>query len=206
MIADTLLKTYPIISDQVEPQELRVVLAELESLLANGRHGSIVEFGCYIGSTSVFVQRLLTNYNSDSTYHVFDSFEGLPEKTLYDASPVGEQFKAGELLASKKQFIATMKRAGMPVPTIHKGWFSDLTPADVPTGIMFAFLDGDYYESITTSLRLIQDKLTEDAVIIVDDYANEALPGAARAVDEWIRHQGRYTLRTQSSLAVIRKK
>jgi hypothetical protein len=40
------------------------------------------------------------------------------------------------------------------------------------------------------------------AIIVVDDYANEALPGVARAVDEWLRiHGGK--LRVEASLAII---
>lgn len=206
MITDTLLKTYPIISDQIEPRELRVVLTELEALLQANTPGSIVEFGCYIGSTSVFIKRLLTEYNSSNPYHVFDSFEGLPEKSFQDTSPLGEQFKVGELLATKKQFITNLKKAGMSLPVIHKGWFDELPEVEVPEGIMFAFLDGDYYKSIQASLRLIEDKLSEHAVIIVDDYSNEALPGAARAVDEWIRQNGEYTHQVHASLAVLHRK
>ena len=202
MITDQLLKAHPIISEQIEPRELRVVLTELERLLAGGRLGNVVEFGCYIGSTSVFIQRLLTSHNSSNEYHVFDSFEGLPEKSAPDLSPAGEQFRAGELHATKKAFITTMKKAGLPFPVIHKGWFSALSSADVPSDIMFAFLDGDYYQSIKDSLRLITPKLQPGAVVVIDDYANEALPGAARAVDEWWRtHGGK--LRIEASLAVI---
>lgn len=202
MITDELIKAHPIISEQVEPRELRVVLMELERLLAAHKHGNVVEFGCYIGSTALFIQRLLTYYNSSDEYHVFDSFEGLPEKSQQDASPAGEQFKSGELLATKKQFITNFKKASLRLPVIHKGWFNQLAMSDVPREIAFAFLDGDYYESIRDSLRLIEDNLITGAVIVVDDYANEALPGAARAVDEWLlRHPGE--LRVEASLAII---
>lgn len=202
MIASDLIKKYTIISDQVEPGELSVVLSQLESILVAGGVGSIVEFGCYIGSTSLFIQRILSQYNSSNTYHVFDSFEGLPEKAVQDYSAAGEQFRRGELLATKKQFVTNFRKAGLSLPVVHKAWFSQLGSADVPDDIIFAFLDGDYYDSIMDSLRLITPKLAPNAVIVVDDYANEALPGAARAVDEWLMtHQRR--IKVQSSLAVL---
>ena len=72
----------------------------------------------------------------------------------------------------------------------------------MPEIISFAFLDGDYYESIQDSFRLIENKLTPGAVIVVDDYANEALPGAALAVDEWVRSRG-LRVRVEASLALI---
>ena len=72
----------------------------------------------------------------------------------------------------------------------------------MPEQIAFAFLDGDYYASIRDSLALVWPRLTPGAVIIVDDYANEKLPGAARAVDEWLAtHPAQ--LRVQASLAIL---
>ena len=89
---------------------------------------------------------------------------------------------------------------------VHKAWFDELTPQDVPEDIMFAFLDGDYYQSIMDSLRLVAPKLTPDAVLVVDDYANEALPGAARAADAWLQTHPRFRYRVEASLAVMTAK
>ncbi|NCU37614.1 hypothetical protein EOL96_00930 [Candidatus Saccharibacteria bacterium] len=203
MKTDILLSSCPIISDQVDARELKVLLYELESQLQRGMSGSVVEFGCYVGTTSLFIRRLLDAYNSTAEYHVYDSFEGLPEKSAIDESCLGRQFKAGELLARKKDLVGNFKKANLHSPVIHKNWFNQLESADTPQSISFAFLDGDYYESIRDSLRHITHKLTESAVIIVDDYANEALPGVARAVDEW-RRLYPHRLRIQASLAVIK--
>ncbi|QHU93339.1 hypothetical protein GWK77_04205 [Candidatus Saccharibacteria bacterium oral taxon 488] len=203
-IADQLLAKYPIISDQVDAKELGVLLRELEMVLRSGMAGNIVEFGCYVGTTSLFIRRLLDAYNFTGEFHVYDSFMGLPEKTQADSSTAGEQFKAGELLAPRKTFIQNFKKAGLKMPTIHKGWFADSTPEDVPESIIFAFFDGDFYESIIDSFRVCDGKFQKTATIIVDDYANEALPGAARAVDEWLRcHPAQVTV--ESSLAIIRQ-
>ncbi len=89
---------------------------------------------------------------------------------------------------------------------VKKAWFADLGPADLPGKIAFAFLDGDYYESIRDSLRLIERKLSPGAVIVVDDYQSEALPGVAKAVDEWLGtgYSKVLKLRVERSLAVIR--
>mgnify|MGYP001669737403 FL=1 len=173
-------------------------------VLRSGGRGSVVEFGCYVGTTSLFIRRLLDAYNFAGEFHVYDSFAGLPEKTSQDNSAVGEQFKAGELLASRKNFINNFKKTDLRMPTIHKAWFSDLTPEDVPENIMFAFFDGDFYESIADSFRVCEDKFGEGTVVVIDDYANEALPGAQRAVDDWCRRCGRGIDRVEASLAIIR--
>lgn len=178
------------------------MLAALEKLLAAGRRGAIVEFGCYIGTTSLFIRRLLDQYAVEGSFHVYDSFAGLPDKTSQDISVAGEQFQKGQLAATKKQFLQQFYRAHLKAPIVHKAWFGDLTASDVPDGVIFAFLDGDYYQSIRDSLQLITPKLAPGAVIIVDDYAHEALPGAARAVDEWCRGRN-VTLSVEASLAII---
>lgn len=94
-------------------------------------------------------------------------------------------------------------KARVKLPTVHKSWFSDIESHQVPENISFAFLDGDYYGSIKDSLRLITPKLSEHAIIVVDDYANEALPGAAKAVNEWLSLNP-HNLRVEKSLAIIR--
>lgn len=203
MDLDNMLYKYSLASDQVDKREIALVLRSAEEALRKTGDGDVVEFGCYVGTTSLFISRLLTIQKSTREFHVYDSFEGLPEKQAQDQSRAGDQFVAGELLATKKQFITNYKKAGLPLPRIHKGWFNELTTNDIPKKIAFAFLDGDYYESIATSLQLVWPRLAPGAIIVVDDYANEALPGAAKAVDEWLRfHPAK--LRVEHSLAVIK--
>lgn len=199
---ESLIAKYGIISNQVDPRELSVILRELSDVLEQQIPGAIVEFGCYTGTTSLYLRRVIDMIDASRELHVYDSFAGLPEKTAEDSSPAGEQFKAGELSASKKEFITNFKKAGLRLPYIHKGWFKDTRSSDVPEQISFAFLDGDYYESIMDPLKLIGPRLSRGAVIIIDDYMNEALPGAAIATDEWLRaHPAR--MNTVHSLAVI---
>lgn len=202
MKTDELLKKYPIISDQVDVRELRALLVSLEAHLQRGDTGAIVEFGCYVGTTSLFIRRLLDAYKSTAEFHVYDSFVGLPAKTREDESPLGVQFVEGELFATKRQFYENFKKAGLTAPIVHKAWFHDVSPDDVPDNVFFVFLDGDYYESIKDSLRVTVPHLKQQATIVVDDYANEALPGAARATDEWLRGRP-HAKQIQASLAII---
>lgn len=189
-----------LLSDQVNAAEIAVIVRELQKVIDGGVNGDVVEFGCYIGTTSVFIAKELVKTNKQ--FYVYDSFEGLPEKSVKDTSAIGGQFKAGELIASKKQFIINMKKSGVPMPIIKKAWFCELTQSDIPPKIAFAFLDGDYYDSITDSFKAIEHNLSPGAIIIVDDYGNDSLPGARKAVDEWlIKHPSKF--RIEQSLAII---
>lgn len=166
---------------------------------------AVVEFGCYVGTTSVFLQRMLAESAPAWTLHVYDSFAGLPQKSAADASVAGDQFRIGELTASKATLIANFRRAGLRLPIIHKAWFSNLTGADIPNHIAFAFLDGDYYQSIMDSLVLITPKLSPGAVIVVDDYQSSALPGATKAVDDWLRMHPSWYVRHEQTLAILKQ-
>lgn len=199
MNTQELLTKYPLISDQVDKDQLAVILGELEKVLLK-LDGAIVEFGCYIGTTSLFIRRLLDACGDSREFHAYDSFEGLPFKNREDESRAGEQFKAGELAVSKKQFLREFQKAALSPPVTHKGWFSSLTPDDVPDQIAFAFLDGDFYASIHDSLKLVLSKLQQHGVIVIDDYAREALPGAAKAVHEFFRPD---QIQTNHNLGII---
>jgi O-methyltransferase len=195
-----LLARYSLVSNQVSRDQLTVILGELEKCLEGNQSGAVVEFGCYVGTTSLFIRRLLDERGDGREFHVYDSFEGLPRKTAADESGAGEQFRAGELAVSKKQFHQQFQKAGLRPPTVHKGWFGDLSATDVPSKIAFAFLDGDFYESIRDSLQLVLPHMQQGGAIVIDDYAREALPGAARAVHELLP---RKTIRTQHNLGIV---
>ena len=168
-------------NDQVSKKETEKILE-----IARGQlmvPGDFVELGCYKGDTSLLLADILKG--TDKKLYIYDSFEGLPEKTSEDESVAGENFKGGELFVTKREVKERFLRANLSVPVIRKAWFNELTDADLPQEISFAFLDGDFYESIRDSLKLIENKMADGGKIIVHDYSNPALPGVARAVDEW---------------------
>ena len=196
-------------NDQVSEGETRRILELARGCLEVP--GDFVEFGCYKGDTSLLLAELLVEKSVDKGVDslgksggkgvekcedgksldsakklwIYDSFEGLPEKGSFDESVLGVDFKGGELFVTKREVKQRFLRAGLPVPVIKKGWFADLADDDLPEKIAFAFLDGDFYESIRDSLRLVAPRMSEGGVIVVHDYTNPALPGVKRAVEEW---------------------
>ncbi len=206
-----LIKSYPLLSEQMTKPRLSVILRTLsETLSLPGNNGDIVEFGCYSGTTSVFIRRLLDSMNTPGqiirTFHVYDSFSGLPAKSIKDASVIGTAFQAGELTATKRQLIKNFKQAGLKLPVVHKGWFSDLGETDLPPEIAFAFLDGDFYDSIMASLELVWPRLNFQGLVVVDDYNRDQLPGVTRAINDFFGANNQSPiLRHEQNLALIRK-
>ena len=199
-----IIQRYPLLSEQMTPQRLSVILNSLETVLRAGVVGDIVELGCYIGTTSIFLRRLMDTAGNDKRQlHVYDSFQGLPAKTIQDASVAGTAFKAGELRASTHELRRNFRRNNLIQPVIHKAWFADLSQRDLPEAIAFAFLDSDFYQSITVSLQLVWPKLTAYGTIVIDDYNRPGLPGVTRAVMDFFPNEVR--IRQQNNLAVITK-
>ena len=171
-------------NDQVSEKETAKILKLARECLEI--EGDYVEMGCYKGDTSLLLAGIIFSGPRRSRLYIYDSFEGLPEKTESDESALGVDFKKGELVITKREVKQRFLKAGLPVPVIKKAWFSDLKPEDLPEKIAFAFLDGDFYESIKCSLKLVVTKMVKGGVLIVHDYTNPALPGVRKAVDEWI--------------------
>jgi O-methyltransferase len=177
-----------IVSDQIDKEGLSLVWDSLRSVIDRDIPGDIVEFGCYVGTTSLVIRKLLDDHQSSlREFHVYDSFDGLPEKAEQDTSAGGVDFRAGKLWARKRDFIHEFRRAGLRTPIIHKGWFNELTANDVPEHIAFAFLDGDFYASIIDSLRLVWPRMAAGGRLVVDDYQREALPGVSRALHDFFQ-------------------
>ena len=183
-------------NDQVSQEETEKILELARKSLVSP--GDFVELGCYKGDTSLLLAEIIKD--TDHILYIYDSFEGLPEKTEKDQSALGENFKAKELFVTKREVKERFLRAGYKLPVIKKAWFNELKEADLPERIAFAFLDGDFYESIRDSLRLIEKKI--NGIIIVHDYLNPALPGVKRAVDEWLINKQVKTETFQSMIII----
>lgn len=195
---------YRIISDQIDKEGLRVVCDNLQSVIDKGIPGAVVEFGCYAGTTSLFMRRILdkSEQSNKREFHVYDSFAGLPPKRTQDISAAGVDFEAGKLYATKKELIRQFQSAGLRSPTIHKAWFNELTAQDVPAPIAFAFLDGDFYDSILSGLRLVAPHMSKSGRILIDDYKREALPGVERAINDFF-HNKPLSLSSTQGIAII---
>ena len=197
-------------NDQVSEDETRKILELARKCLEV--EGDYVELGCYRGDTSLMLAEILREYNVGiveksvekpaKKLWIYDSFEGLPEKTEKDQSALGEDFKAKELFVTKREVKERFLRAGYKLPVIKKAWFNELEGQDLPDKIAFAFLDGDFYESIRDSLKLIDKKMTKNGIIVIHDYLNPALPGVKRAVDEWLTNKQVKTETFQSMIII----
>lgn len=140
--------------------------------------GDIVEFGCNRGRTAALMAAI-----SKKKLWLYDSFQGLPPKSEHDITVEG--LEPGALPATPEDVLSYFKEQGLPEPAIIAKWFKDVIPDDLPDLISFAHLDGDYYDSIMDSLKLVYPRLSKGGICLIHDYGVESLQGVEVAVRDY---------------------
>jgi O-methyltransferase len=184
----------PFLSGRMTNVEQRMNMFHLvDQVLAYGVEGDFVELGCNSGQSSVLISKVMQHYNSDKKLYVYDSFEGLPPLHEVD----GSAYYQGQLKTTEDVLRYNFKQHNLPLPEIHRGWFSDTLPNGLPEKTAFAYLDGDLYDSILVSLEHVYPRLTKGAICLVDDYNDPSinpvgwnkLPGVKKACDEYLSNK-----------------
>ncbi|MDB5266923.1 MAG: hypothetical protein JWN89_738 [Parcubacteria group bacterium] len=155
--------------------------------------GSVVECGVWRGGMSAGLAELL---GSGRSYHLFDSFEGLPPAQEVDgqAAKAWQSDKNSPIYFDNCKAEMTfaenaMRMSGAKNVRIIKGWFNETLPnftSDEPIAILR--LDGDWYESTRTCLENLYPRVAKGGAVIIDDY--DTWEGCRKAVEEYRKGQG----------------
>lgn len=168
--------------DQVEN-----LVLYLNDVIENNIDGDVVEFGCYVGESSKYLMKTLLENSSDKKLYVYDSFEGLPPLSKWEE---GTGWRAGTLKSTEEILTSNFTQNDLPTPIIHKDWFKDVPEDKLPEKISFAFLDGDFYDSIYDSLNKVFDKVSDGGYICFHDYQRNDLPGVRAAIEDVFGEKG----------------
>lgn len=152
--------------------------------------GDIVECGTWRGGMIAGIAKVFGNTR---TYHLFDSFEGLPEVQEIDGLKAKElQQNRGGLFnnctADYEDAVKAMQKAQVNNVLIYKGWFNEtMKDLSIPNGIAILRLDGDWYESTMTCLTNLFPLIKIGGLIIIDDYYT--WEGCTKAVHDYLSSQ-----------------
>lgn len=178
-----------------------------------GIPGDIAECGVWAGGTAGLMAAASVRLGSPGArrFHLFDSFEGLPQPSEHDVDVLDEfrrQFPdlpldagsdtgsltaigacAAPLEAVHELFDEVLKIDPADV-VIHRGWFQETIPAAEPSIGQLSILriDGDWYESTKVCLEGLFDKVADGGFVLIDDY-NE-FSGCRQALDEFLADRG----------------
>lgn len=181
-----IMNSVPLITTMMGRHEIYGVLKHLQYVLENKIPGEIVELGCFIGTTSIYIRKMLDHYKSDRQYHVYDSWQGLPEKHSKDDTPLQQQFTTGMFQEPITSILSEFQRYSLTLPIIHSGTFKDIPDKQYPDKIAFVFMDGDFYTSTRDALDKIYDKVVNNGIILIDDCGWPPLPGPKLACEEFL--------------------
>ena len=146
-------------------------------VLSRGVPGAVTEFGAFQGGTSETLASILAaTGEQERGLHLYDTFTGLPNCTRSRDIGMCEE---GAMMAPLPLVEAKIK----PFRNvhIHQGTFRSLTAAELPEQIAFAFLDGDLYDSIYTSLMHVLPRLAPKGIVMIHDFAWEGYPATEQA-------------------------
>jgi O-methyltransferase len=171
----------------INMDQVKNLVIYLNNSIENNIEGDVVEFGCYVGESTKYLMKTIVNTGVNKKLYVYDSFEGLPPLSKWEE---GTGWKAGTLVSTEEILKSNFDQNNLPYPIIHKDWFKDVPEDKIPEKISFAFLDGDFYDSIYDSLNKVFDRVSDGGYICFHDYQRVDLPGVRAAIEDVFREKG----------------
>lgn len=191
---DDLMKTRHI-PEEAFSKTLKHEILELTCQMSNGRLGDYLEFGVFNGTSLSCAHQVLNELGLDSAHCFgFDSFEGLPSEAAHDDKGIWfpGQF-ACRIDVTKK--LLCERHIDWERVTLIKGWFNDsLNDQTIERygmrSVSIVMIDCDLYSSTVSCLEFVAPMLTDNAVLIFDDWNSHDLAdkklGERKAFEEFI--------------------
>ena len=170
-------------------------------VLENNIEGDFVECGVWRGGSSMLMAKMLKNRSiSDRKIYLYDTYEGMSEPTKKDVSIAGDD--AEKLMEKEKNnkeesvwcladladVKQNMRKTGFAEESLVfvKGKVEDTLTNDLPMSkIAILRLDTDWYESTKHELNILYPILSQNGVLLIDDYGH--WQGCRQAVDEYFQ-------------------
>jgi O-methyltransferase len=170
----------------INKEQISTLVDKLCEVIENNIDGDVVELGCYVGESSKYLTKTILETQSNKKLFVYDSFEGLPDLSDWE---INSGWQPRTLNTTEEILIKNFKQNNLPIPIIHKDWFKNIPDYKIPEKICFAFLDGDFYDSIYDSLTKVYDNVTTGGYIFFHDYKRHDLPGVEAAVKQFLNEK-----------------
>lgn len=148
-----------------------------EAVLAtNFINGDIIECGVFRGG-SAYIMCAATH--SRKKVHLFDSWEGLPEKSPEDTMRWGKGAFAYSFEKCKELLKPFEDRI-----VYHKGWFKDTLKELTNEKFAVVHLDCDHYKSYMDCFNELEPRIVDGGFLICDEKVHaEIIKGATRLKD-----------------------
>ena len=157
----------------------------LDAVIANNIPGDIVELGCFTGQCAMLFQKVIEMNESDKKLHLYDSFES----------------KFGIRGSVETTLNNNFAHSGLTLPILHKGYFEQTIPEQLPDKIAFVHIDCgsgrdrfEHKKTIIHCLESVYPRMSKGAVCVMMDYHDNTVdttgfdvnPGVKLGCDEFL--------------------
>ena len=191
------------------------LIKSLHYINQNKLEGDIVECGIWRGGNLFLAKKIQDLYykNIKRTFYGYDTFEGMPEPSVYDGEKVVQIYKIflkkGERWteASLDDVENSIKKLFLSLDDFNlvKGKVEDtlINKKNLPSKISLLRLDTDFYESTKVELEILYPLLVQKGVLIIDDYGD--FIGCRKAVDDYFFDKNVLMISIDKSCRIIIK-
>jgi hypothetical protein len=164
----------------------------VETVIAEGIPGDLIETGVWRGGVTILMRAVLHAYGvDDRTVFAADSFKGLPPPNVeaYPADADDVHHTAKELAVSREDVERNFRMYGLLDDQVQflEGWFSETLPTVKDRTWSVIRVDGDMYESTMDTLVNLYPGLAPGGFLVIDDGAYEP---CRQAVDDFRGRHG----------------
>jgi O-methyltransferase len=170
--------------------------------------GPILEIGCALGKTTLFLEQHLRATSDPRRYYCIDTFSGFVDDDIsFEAAHRGKSrdLLDGFRVNRKEWFDLNLRDNDIDRVTTYQADIKKFDVAAVAPHFSFALLDVDLYQPIKAGLEKLVPLMAPGAILVVDDVApNNTFDGAYQAYTEFVRETGRSPEIVHGKLGVIR--
>lgn len=153
----------------------------LRTIIINNIEGELAELGVYKGYTA----KLIHHYVPERKLHLFDTFEGFPNKSIaVENHKTNLKVSNNHFADTSLEVVQKYISAKNDNVFYYKGYFPNSMPSEFgKKQFAFVHLDADLYEPTFEGLHFFYPRITINGMIVVHDY--NTWPGARKAVEEF---------------------
>ena len=180
-----------------KPPEHWAIVQSINHIKNNNIDGDLVECGVWEGGNIILFGYLLRKLNLDKKIYAYDTYSGMVEPSIHDATFKDSNLKNSKNIYKSKDGWAKcdLKKVKTNISKFIDNHDKDyiFIEGDVretlddqnnlPDKISLLRLDTDFYESTSKELEVLFPRLQKNGVLIIDDYGH--WKGQKKAVDEY---------------------
>lgn len=152
--------------------------------------GDFIECGVYRGGTALVACASAGEALAGRTFHLFDTFEGTPDRDLADSEKGFERRRSD----TSVDIVRSHLSAYADVVDIHPGYVPETFDGLEIARVAYAHIDINTAAATYESLRFVYERLAPGAVVLFDDYGWRDYVALKERIDEYLAERGEKVL------------